>query len=143
MKYAIFSLGLIIMMSACTKEAATSTATLNEQVDTVTNKVVLKDSGSFMSGPYGTTMGVAKLYLVDSVHQLSLERFSVSNGPDLKVYLSKEMQPINFVKLGSLKSTNGNQVYLIPNNIKVTDYPYALIHCEQYNHLFGYALLRK
>jgi hypothetical protein len=68
--------------------------------------------------------------------------FSSSNGPDLKVYLSKEIQPINFVNLGSLKSTNGSQLYNIPTGIDFAQYKYALIHCQQYNHLFGSAELK-
>lgn len=126
---------------ACKKEA-TSTNALNERIDTTAMNVVLKDSGSFISGPYGTTIGSAKIYQTGNTYQLALENFSVSNGPDLKVYLSKEIQPINFIKLASLKSTNGYQLYNIPSSIVLKDYPYALIHCEQYNHLFGYAQLR-
>jgi len=71
-----------------------------------------------------------------------LENFSSSNGPDLKVYLSKEKQPVNFVNLGSLKSTSGNQLYAIPSSVNVMDYNFALIHCQQYNHLFGFAQLK-
>jgi len=140
MKFLIIALALCSII-ACKKEAA-STITLNERIDTTATIVVLKDSGSFISGPFGSTMGYAKIYQTGNTYQLALENFSVSNGPDLKVYLSKEIQPINFIKLASLKSTNGYQLYNIPSSIVIKDYPYALIHCEQYNHLFGYAQLR-
>ncbi|MFP5042515.1 DM13 domain-containing protein [Parasediminibacterium sp. JCM 36343] len=135
-KHIIIVTAIVLSIASCTKEA-TSTATLNERIDSTTT--VAKLSGSFISGPYGTTSGKATIYKTGSSYQLALENFAVSNGPDLKVYISKEMQPVHFVKLGSLKSTNGNQLYDIPASIDLTEYKYALIHCEQYNHLFGYA----
>jgi hypothetical protein len=72
---------------------------------------------------------------------LKLTNFSTTNGPDLKVYLSKEIHPLSFIKLGDLKSIGGNQVYDIIGSPDFMQYKYALIHCEQYNHLFGSAEL--
>lgn len=66
-----------------------------------------------------------------------------SNGPDLKVYLSKELQPVNFINLGALKSVNGNQVYGVTGMPDIMEYKYALVHCQAFNHLFGSAELKK
>ena len=66
-----------------------------------------------------------------------------SNGPDLKVYLSKELQPVNFINLGALKSVNGNQVYDVTGMPDIMEYKYALVHCQAFNHLFGSVELRK
>jgi hypothetical protein len=49
---------------------------------------------------------------------------------------------MNFIDLGRLQSTSGNQVYTIQGNPDFTQYKYALIHCQRYNHLFGSAELR-
>ncbi|HNF43870.1 MAG TPA: DM13 domain-containing protein, partial [Ferruginibacter sp.] len=65
-----------------------------------------------------------------------------SNGPDLRVYLSREMLPVDFIDLGALKATGGNQVYEIPGTPDLSQYKYALVHCRRYNHLFGWALLQ-
>jgi Electron transfer DM13 len=73
---------------------------------------------------------------------LALQDFMSSNGPDLHVYLSQEEQPVHFIELGKLKSTNGNQLYEIPGQPDFKVYGYVLIHCQQYNHLFGIALLK-
>jgi hypothetical protein len=51
------------------------------------------------------------------------------------------MQPVNFIDLGSLQSTSGNQVYNISGSPDLTVYKYALVHCVDYNHLFGWAEL--
>jgi hypothetical protein len=132
-------LGLLITvigMAACTKKA--SEIPIIDDMDS-TARVLF--SGSFMNGPYGVTRGIARIEQVNSQWQLRLDSFIVSNGPDLKVYLSKEQQPVSFISLGSLRSTTGSQVYAINGMPDVAAYRYALVHCEKYNHLFGSALL--
>ena len=120
----------ILMFCTCKKD------------DTSTIPIIV-DSGYFSNGPYGSVSGMVNIYKTGAQYELALENFSSSNGPDLKVYLSKEKQPVNFVSLGSLKSTTGNQLYTIPVSVKVNDYKFALIHCEKFNHLFGFTQLRQ
>ena len=140
MKGTITSLfvSLVVLLTAC-KKNNTPEAILNEMTDTT---AVLKYSGVFASGPYGTVSGEAKIFKTGTKYELKLMSFSGSNGPDLRVYLSKEMNPVNFIDLGALKATGGNQVYEVTGTVDFTQYKYALIHCRQYNHLFGWALLQ-
>lgn len=112
---------------------------LNETVDT---SAVLKFQGNFMGIGSEQVRGQAKIYLQNGKFFLALENFSTTNGPDLKVYLSQKAEPFNFIKLGNLKSTNGNQVYNILESLDFTKYKYALIHCERFNHLYGNAELK-
>ncbi|MBI2272672.1 MAG: DM13 domain-containing protein [Bacteroidetes bacterium] len=86
--------------------------------------------------------GQAKISLDSGRHLLLLDSFSVSSGPDLKVYLAKEYPPANFVNLGALQRNSGTQLYPIPAGVDFSAYRYVLIHCQQYNHLFGYATLQ-
>ena len=125
-----------LVLTACTKKV--STVPINDMIDTT---AILKYQGNFQKGPYGTVSGSVMVYQTNGKWQLKLSNFSTTNGPDLKVYLSKEVQPLNFIKLGDLKSTTGNQLYEINGNPDFRQYKYALIHCEQYNHLFGSAEL--
>lgn len=133
------------LMAACTKQ--TSTAPVNNPMnppaptDSMPIGGILRYQANFKNGPYGTVTGAARIYESNGKWELWLVNFKTSNGPDLKVYLSKEVQPLNFIKLGDLKSTSGNQVY--PINVKpdFMQFKYALIHCEQFNHLFGSAEL--
>jgi hypothetical protein len=134
----LFVIATVLFLAACKKET-TSTDPVNEMPGVTAMAI---DSGSFSNGPYGSVSGKAKIYKTGTKYELALENFSSSNGPDLKVYLSKEKQPVNFINLGSLKSTAGNQLYAIPASVNANDYKYALIHCQQYNHLFGFAELR-
>lgn len=98
--------------------------------------------GDFTSGPFGTVTGKAEIYKTASNYDVKLANFNSSNGPALHVYLSKEAMPINFIDLGVLKSTAGNQVYSIAGMPDFTDYKYISIHCVAFNHLFGSALLK-
>jgi hypothetical protein len=124
-------------MAACSKK--TSEIPLNDKFDSA--NAVIRYEGTFKKGPYGTVSGTARVYESNGKWQLRLVSFNSSNGPDLKVYLSKETQPITFIKLGDLKSIAGNHSYEIISKPDFMQYRFALIHCEQYNHLFGSAEL--
>ena len=133
-----FAFVLLVLFASC-KKNNTPENILNEMTDTT---AVLKYSGVLANGPHGTVSGEAKIFKKGPTYDLKLMNFTASNGPDLRVYLSKEMQPVNFIDLGALKATGGNQVYEIPDMVNFTAYKYALIHCRRYNHLFGWALLQ-
>lgn len=134
------SILLFAFLFAACKKDATSSLVLNEVADTTAK---IKFSGSFMNGPWGNVIGNAKILQKNNAYQLLLESLSASNGPDLKVYLSKEIMPINFISLGALKSINGSQLYDVPSGTDFTQFKYALIHCQLYNHLFGSAELKQ
>lgn len=136
MKKLIALISLIAVFVSCTKENATPDTPANENVDT--SSTVVEYMGNFVNGPYGTVSGSAEIRKeTDGDLILVLKNMKISNGPDLHVYLSKEVQPANFIDLGRLKSTGGNQVYNIPGKPDFREYKYALIHCQQFNHLFG------
>ena len=140
MKGIIFSvLVASLILLSCVKEN-TPTTPLDNTVDTT--MATGRYAGMFVNGPYGSVSGTAKIYLQGTQYKLALENVSISNGPDLHVYLSKEVLPATFIDLGRLQSVAGNQLYDIPGNPDFAQYKYALIHCKQYNHLFGSAELR-
>lgn len=128
---------LALLIISCAKDA-NIVLTTPPMVDSA---AVVKYTGMFSNGPYGTVKGEVQVLMQDSVVALSLKDFSASSGPDLHVYLSREIKPVTFYDLGSLRSTSGDQLYTIPANTDFTEYKYALIHCKAYNHLFGSALL--
>lgn len=132
----------LIIIAGCRKDAvSTSTQPVNEMIDTANASLVYR--GVFINGPYGSISGVSKIYVQSGdMYSLVLDSFNVSNGPDLHVYLSKEVQPVNFIDLGKLRSTSGTQVYNITGMPDFLEYKYALIHCQQLNHLFGSSSLQ-
>lgn len=140
MKYKLILVTIAIgSLVACTKQNASPTAALMETIDSLP---ITGMKGNFMNGPYGTVSGNAFITISNNEKKLVLEKIISSNGPDLHVYLSKELNPVNFIDLGKLKSVNGTQTYVIASNVAISDYKYALIHCQQFNHLFGSANLQ-
>jgi len=131
----ILMIGIMPIFISCSK---TSTEKLDEMVSVSSS---LKLSGNFIGYGSEKVSGKANIFLDNNKYTLKLENFSTTNGPDLKVYLSKASSPVDFISLGNLKSTNGNQVYEITGSPDFSKYRYVLIHCERYNHLFGSAEL--
>lgn len=68
-----------------------------------------------------------------------LNDFETVNGPDLYVYLATDKAATEFVSLGALKSTNGNQNYEVPEAVALEDYKYVLIWCKRFGVLFSSA----
>jgi len=141
MKIISLLLLIIFLAAACKKETLAPVEVLME---TATDTMAMQTgTGQFMNGPYGSVTGKAILFKnTNGSYEIKLENFNTSNGPDLYVYLSKEIMPVNFIQFEKLRSTNGNQVYPVPGSPDFTQYKYVSIHCKQYNHLFGYALLQ-
>jgi hypothetical protein len=78
---------------------------------------------------------------------LQLEDFSVTDGPDLYVYLTGAAAPASgddlgeIVDLGLLRSPTGDQEYDIPDDTAVEDYSSVVIYCLAFEVLFAYAPL--
>ena len=132
----IFFLGLVILFLSCEKEGEL-TKTTSKSIE---SNSILKYSGIFTPTSGINVQGKANVYFKNTLQQLQLENISISDGPDLKVYLSKTNTPSDFVNLGNFKG-NGTSVYEIPTVVNVSQYQYVLIHCQQYNHLFAIAQL--
>jgi len=67
------------------------------------------------------------------------ENFHTVNGPDIFVYLAKDLDAKEFVNLGKVKATNGNINYSVPDGVDAGDYKYALVWCKAFGVLFNYA----
>lgn len=135
----VFLIFVLATLSSCIKEN-TPISPVDNPVDT--SMAISRYNGTFSNGPYGAVSGSAKIYLKDNQHILALENFTSSNGPDLHVYISKEVLPVNYIDLGRLQSVAGNHQYSLTGTINFSEYKYALIHCQRYNHLFGSAELK-
>lgn len=140
MKNLTFILFITLISVACQREENTPVEPLIERVDSL---AAVNVTGKFMGTGGEYVSGTAKIITSDGKFSLVLDDFRTNNGPDLHVYLSKQATPQNFIDLGSLKSVSGTQVYSISGTPDLKEYKYALIHCQQYNHLFGSALLEE
>ena len=88
-----------------------------------------------------TASGTASLYKANASCYVVLDPYSSENGPDLKVYLSKDETASEFIRLGQLKSVSGKQSYLIPSSVDTAPYQYVHVWCEKYSVEFARAEL--
>jgi hypothetical protein len=138
--FKIFTASLLLAFASCEKDMAPTEELMEMEMTGATRT----HSGMFINGPYGSVRGSVHVVInTNGSMELLIENLQSSNGPDLQVYISKEVQPVNFINLGALKSVNGNQVYTISGMPDIAEYKYALIHCRAFNHLFGSAELMK
>lgn len=104
--------------------------------------------GQFRNGDsFHQGSGVATLYrLSDGRHFLRFENFSVTNGPDLHVYLVPRanrdtVSVAGYVDLGMLKGNLGDQNYFIEADIAIGPEVSIVIWCEPFAVLFSTATL--
>jgi hypothetical protein len=138
MKTKLLLLPLFLILFSCEEEGDLTRDLIPEIVDQ--QNTIPKLLGTFSPTSGISAKGKVSIFLENNQYKLQLVDFSISSGPDLKVYLSKSNTPTDFVNLGNL---NPSTIYSIPKNIDIKDYKFVLIHCQQYNHLFAIATLAK
>lgn len=147
-----------------TQEIADEPASTNEETDTMDDATMTKDepetaesaepvalaSGSFITiDPVHGAEGTATIYeLADGSRILRFEDLDATNGPDLHVFLSKEIPTNTFdgvgddaLDLGELKGNVGNQNYDIPADVDVTQFKSVVIYCVPFGVTFSSAAL--
>lgn len=77
----------------------------------------------------------------DGSQTIRYENYSTLNGPDLFVYLAKDLEASEFVSLGRVRATEGNVNYEVPEGVDVSEYPYVLTWCRAFGVLFNHANL--
>lgn len=105
------------------------------------NEPVIVSQGSMVASAHEVA-GTALLLKVDQDSFLRFQDLQTINGPDLRIYLSNDLEATDSIDLGAIKATVGNVNYAIPNNVDVTQYKYALIWCRAFSVLFSYAELQ-
>ena len=92
--------------------------------------------------------GSATVFQQGEQRVLRLEEFSVTNGPDLHVILTKHPSPASrddvgedYIDLGSLKGNMGNQNYEIPADVDLSEYQGVVIYCVPFHVVFATATL--
>lgn len=90
--------------------------------------------------------GSATVYqLADGAQILRLENFTVTNGPDLFVVLSRHPNPTtaeelgDYLDLGMLKGNVGDQNYDLAPGFDVSPYASAVIYCKEFEVIFSVA----
>jgi hypothetical protein len=139
MKASILSALLLVVLLGCNEDDATPTKPIDDDFDP-TEATLLK-SGTLV-GVGHTVSGTASLFQRNDSLLVVLDPFSSQNGPDLKVYFSKDVRASSYLSLGALKSTTGKQTYFVPGKPAVTEYMFVHVWCEAFSVEFARAELK-
>jgi len=104
-----------------------------------------------LEGKAHQTSGRATIYRTpDHKQYLRLTDFSTSNGPDVHIVLASSddknlsqeiVTGLDSVELGSLKGNQGDQNYDLPASVDLQKYNVAVVYCERFHAVFGFARL--
>lgn len=130
--------------NAVITEFSKQNSTVNENMTNSLTNNINSLMGNFVGAGDGfhNVEGVAKVItLSDGKTFLRMENLKATNGPDLYVYLSTDVNTSDIVNLGRLKGNIGNQNYEIPTGTDLSKYDTVLIWCKAFSTLFGSAKL--
>ena len=129
------------------EKSSTLTTTISEEMDDMVDKdsseqtgpEILK-TGEFEGLVGHNAKGIAKIIQVNDMTFLRFENFEVTNGPDLRVYITQDGDIKNGIHLEKLKGSKGNQNYEL-NDINIEQYNSVVIYCQPFGVYFGEAEL--
>jgi len=128
------------------EESATILSSVSEDMDDMNNEestesaIEIIKTGEFMGLAGHSAQGTAKILQVNDMTYLRFENFEVTNGPDLRVYLTQDGNIKEGIHLEKLKGSKGDQNYLL-ENIDVGVYDSVVIYCQPFGVYFGEATL--
>ena len=128
------------------KEASENPTSVSESMDEMTatgddvaKPLVLK-TGNFKDADFfHHAEGIAKIIQTGDQSFLRFENFEVTNGPDLRVYLTSGGDVKNGIHLDKLKASTGDQNYSLSDDIDVEMYDTVVIYCQPFGVYFGQA----
>lgn len=134
---------LLFAIVACNPEDATPIMTSNPNPTGIDfSKATALKEGMFTGIGGHVASGRVKIYEVAGKKYIVFDPYASQNGPDLKVYLSKNEQASEYIRVGKLLATSGMQTYEIPGNPDLAQYPFVHIWCEQFTVEFARAPLQ-
>lgn len=113
---------------------------------------VVISRGSLISHEHSTSGTVSIIEQPDGSRVLAIEDLDTTTGPDVHVWLSqgdvvegfagwRTAAGVPHVDLGMIKGNKGNQVYEIPADVELADYPSVFLWCVKFSVSFGAAVM--
>jgi len=129
------------------EESASLPTTVSEDMDSMMEKDSSEQTGprTIQTGEFEglaghNAKGIAKIIQVNDMTFLRFENFEVTNGPDLRVYITSGGDVHKGIQLEKLKGSKGDQNYLL-ENIDLGVYDTVVIYCQPFGVYFGEAQL--
>ncbi|MDI1495052.1 MAG: electron transporter [Cenarchaeum symbiont of Oopsacas minuta] len=119
--------------------AANTTTDAIDDMDMPMDPNVLK-SGNFVGIDGHQASGLAKIIQIEGDNYLRFENFDVTNGPDLRVYMTLDGNVNDGIHLEKLKGSSGAQNYML-GDIDIEQYNTVVIYCQPFSAYFGSAIL--
>lgn len=114
---------------------------MSEEAKQSSDEPVLLKSGAFVDADnFHRGSGEAHVVeLPDGQRIVRFEDFRVTNGPDLFVWLVKDLDNVkdDYVNLGRLKGNVGNQNYELSGDVNIDEYEGVVIWCRAFSVLFS------
>lgn len=122
-------------------EASVSAATPATQVPPAVRVLASGKLGFVDANHHGE--GAVRIVETAGLRILRFENVSISNAPDVRIYLSKDVGgkyvAANTVELGALKATNGSFNYEIPAGTDLGAYRSVVVWCRAFSVLVTWA----
>ena len=127
------------------EESAKVTQIVSEDMDEMvkeesSNELEIIKTGTFEGLAGHQAQGIAKILEINGESFLRFEEFDVTNGPDLRVYLTPNGDVHDGIHLDKLKGSKGNQNYSL-EDIDTDVYDTVVIYCQPFGVYFGQAEL--
>lgn len=145
MKSTLYVLGAVVLVGVLWfAYYALSPLFINIKVDealpvTQSPEPVEKMAAVVVDTPAHPASGFVRIIEADDKTYVRYENYKTINGPDIYVYLAKDLDAKEYVDLGKVRATEGNINYEVPEGVNVSDYQYVLTWCKQFGVLFNYA----
>jgi glutamine cyclotransferase len=106
---------------------------------TTSEDTKLSNSVSIVPTTGHPASGQVRIVESDGKKFIRYENYKTINGPDIQIWLAKDLKGSAYINLGPLKATEGNINYEVPAGTKIEDYRYVLTWCEDFSVLFNSA----
>lgn len=139
MKKLILLLSIAVIIASCKSNTLKE---LSEEIETPPSSNILANA-NLVDGTH-PTRGTAKLLQTENGVKLVFENFFTTNGPDLRVYLTKTNQRTSdFIEIGPLKALSGNFSYDISSSINTAEYSHVQVYCVRFPQVTGWGLFAR
>ena len=115
----------------------------NTPESTESARVEISDAVPVVDTPAHPASGEVRIVKSDGKTFVRYENYKTINGPDIQIWLAKDLKGSDYVNLGPLKATEGNINYEVPSGTDLSQYPYVLTWCEDFAVLFNSADISK
>jgi len=112
---------------------------IENTTDTTDHESALATKSFQLIGTKGHPASGSIRVLTGEQNVIRYENYSGTNGPDLYVYLAKDLEAKEFVSLGRSQGNQGNINYPVPDEVRLDEYKYVMTWCRAFGVLFDYA----